>query len=240
MWHLLGVTASNPYQTATKGLAKGKLTNHDRSDRSRARSCAAAGSRVRRQGAAPDGTTNGTTGVFCPLTIRLLAARAAGWHSLTISVALLQPAPPPDPADDLINMMLDTDTAMLNDPPCSNTDRMYAQMLLPHEQVGHEQSAKLVIPMQIMSWVDPLVLFMFQGAVEMARWELNHGSNAQLRNISRGIITSSNLYIKQLQQALTHLPTPVDCAAPAPAPEVRRHAMFCSQHGIIAALYTCV
>jgi hypothetical protein len=69
----------------------------------------------------------------------------------------------------------------------------------------------------------------------MAQWELKNGSNAELLNISRSITTSSPQWVAQLQQALTRLPTPADCAAPAPAPAVRRRSMSCRQDCITAA-----
>jgi uncharacterized protein (DUF305 family) len=55
--------------------------------------------------------------------------------ALTIPATVVQAAPP-QAAIQLNALMLATDEAMLADPPCSNTDRMYAQMMIPHEQVG--------------------------------------------------------------------------------------------------------
>ena len=60
-----------------------------------------------------------------------------------------------------------------------------------------------------------LVTFM-QGAIQMARWELDHGSNSQLCNLSQSIIASQTAEIAQMQSYLPQLPS---CAlSPAPAP----------------------
>jgi uncharacterized protein (DUF305 family) len=129
------------------------------------------------------------TGLIACVLGHALLVVAAGSREL-FQAAPVPAAAPPQAAIQLNALMLATDEAMLADPPCSNTDRMYAQMMIPHEQ----------------------------GAVQMAQWELKNGSNAELLNISRSITTSSPQWVAQLQQALTRLPTPADCAAPAPAP----------------------
>ena len=55
-----------------------------------------------------------------------------------------------------------------------------------------------------------------QGAIQMAQWELDNGSNAQLRNLSSTIIAEQTREIQQMQGYLMQLPA---CApAPAPAP----------------------
>lgn len=67
-----------------------------------------------------------------------------------------------------------------------------------------------------------------QGAVQMAQWELDHGSNPQLRNLSNSIITSQTQEIAQMQGYLPQLPTCAPSPAPAPAAMVRALLTFLS------------
>ena len=50
-----------------------------------------------------------------------------------------------------------------------------------------------------------------QGAIQMANWELEHGSDPELLNISVSIVASQTEQIQELQQILLMLPTPADC-----------------------------
>lgn len=53
-----------------------------------------------------------------------------------------------------------------------------------------------------------------QGAIQMSQWELDHGSNPQLRNLSSTIIAEQTREVQQMQEYLIQLPA----CAPSPAP----------------------
>ena len=53
-----------------------------------------------------------------------------------------------------------------------------------------------------------------QGAIQMSQWELDHGSNPQLRNLSSTIIAEQTREVQQMQGCLMRLPA----CAPSPAP----------------------
>ena len=50
-----------------------------------------------------------------------------------------------------------------------------------------------------------------QGAVSMAEWEMQHGSDPELLNMSPTIIATQTQEISEMQQILTTLPVPADC-----------------------------
>ncbi|CAL8461693.1 g1224 [Coccomyxa elongata] len=99
--------------------------------------------------------------------------------------------PAPSPAVSLVEIMKETDSKMMAVAPCSNTDKYFAESMIPHHQ----------------------------GAIKMAEWELQNGKNPQLLNTSHSIMTSQTQEIAEMQQYLSQLPIRADCAsAPAPSP----------------------
>ena len=58
------------------------------------------------------------------------------------------------------------------------------------------------------------IMTCLQGAIQMSQWELDHGFNPQLRNLSSTIIAEQTREVQQMQEYLIQLPA----CAPSPAP----------------------
>ncbi|CAK0765242.1 hypothetical protein CVIRNUC_003239 [Coccomyxa viridis] len=106
---------------------------------------------------------------------------------IVVSAHLLTGDSVPAPSPTLSIIMMETDDAMNGVPVCQNPDRYFAESMIPHHQ----------------------------GAIRMAQWELMYGSNAQLLNISRSIITSQSDEVKEMQKYLTLIPGCASDSAPS-------------------------
>lgn len=61
-------------------------------------------------------------------------------HSRKQVVAHIQ-GPAPSPAVSLVEIMKETDSKMMAVAPCSNTDKYFAESMIPHHQVGAPSAA---------------------------------------------------------------------------------------------------
>ncbi|CAK0759257.1 hypothetical protein CVIRNUC_002684 [Coccomyxa viridis] len=123
----------------------------------------------------------------CFVTVVFAHILVGALASRHIMTANLQQEPSPAPSPSLSIIMTETDDAMNNVPVCQEPDRYFAESMIPHHQ----------------------------GAIRMAQWELNYGSNAQLLNISQSVITSQTNEVQKMKNYLTLIPGCASDSAPS-------------------------